>query len=62
MLSACQWVYEGIHLGTVPDRVLDLAEGVADAVGGNDSISRGRSSVTSQHTKGGSLAGTVYTK
>lgn len=62
MLSACQWVYEGIHLGAVTNRMLDLAKGVADAVGGNDSISHRRSSVASQHTKSGCLASTIHTK
>ena len=62
MLSACQWVYEGIHLGAVTNRMLDLAKGVADAVGGNDSVSHGCSSVAGQHTKSGRLASTIHTK
>ena len=62
MLSACQWVYEGIHLGAVTNRMLDLTKGVADAVGGNDSVSHGCSSVASQHTKSGRLTSTIHTK
>ena len=62
MLSACQWVYEGIHLGAVTNRMLDLTKGVADAVGGNDSVSHGCSSVAGQHTKSGRLASTIHTK